>query len=204
MIHPTADVSKHAQVGAGTEIWHQAQVRENATIGANCIVGKGVYIDINVTIGSNVKIQNGALIYNGATIEDGVFIGPYACLTNDKVPRAITRTGHLKKSADWKKGKILVQYGASIGAGAVVLPNVVIGRFAMIGAGAVVTKSVPDHGLVIGNPAKLVGYVCKCGETLIEKSQQDESKLMQCESCGLGYKLHGGKVDTYSKASIRR
>lgn len=166
MIHPTADVSAEAQVGSNTRIWHHAHIREGAVIGCNCIVGKDVYIDAHVSIGNNVKIQNSALIYHGVTIEDGVFVGPRACFTNDRLPRAITPAGMLKSADDWQVGTILVKYGASIGAGAIILPDVIIGRFAMIGAGAVVTHDVPDYGLVLGTPARLVGYVCRCGQCL--------------------------------------
>lgn len=163
IIHPTAEVSAGARIGEGTHIWHQAQVREGATIGQNCILGKGVYVDFDVVVGDNVKIQNGAQVYHGVTLEDGVFVGPLACLTNDRFPRAITEDGGLKGSDDWEVGPILVRRGASIGAGAIVLPGVTIGRFALVAAGAVVTASVPDHGLVIGTPARLAGYVCACG-----------------------------------------
>lgn len=165
-IHPTASVSDRAVIGAGTMIWNQAQVREDAHIGNECIIGKDVYIDFSVSIGDRVKIQNGVLIYHGATIESGVFIGPGVLFTNDKKPRAINPDGTLKGNDDWVVGKIHVSYGASIGAGAVILPDVTIGRFALIAAGAVVTRDVPDHGLVVGNPARLVGYVCKCAERL--------------------------------------
>jgi UDP-2-acetamido-3-amino-2,3-dideoxy-glucuronate N-acetyltransferase len=166
LIHPTAEVSLQAQIGLGTKIWHQAQVREGSVIGNNCILGKDAYIDIDVVIGNNVKIQNGALIYHGVTIEDGVFIGPHACLTNDRYPRAINTEGDLKTDNDWLVEPILVGYGASIGAGAIVIAGVNVGRFAMVAAGAVVTRDVPDHGLVMGIPAYLVGYVCHCGQRL--------------------------------------
>ncbi len=179
MIHPTADVAPNAQIGDGTRIWHHAQVREGARLGRNCIVGKGVYVDFGVSIGNNVKIQNGAFIYHGVTIEDGVFIGPRACLANDKLPRAINPDGSLKQDADWEVGHILVCYGASIGAGAIVLPDVTIGRFAMVGAGALVTKDVPGHGLVVGVPARLVGYVCECGRRLVERQPGG----WWCETC---------------------
>ncbi len=165
-IHPTAEVSPQAELGAGTRIWHQAQVREGACLGRDCIVGKGAYIDFDVKIGNKVKIQNYALIYHGATLEDGVFIGPRACLTNDRLPRAITPDGLLKGDDDWQVGPITVRYGASVGAGAILLPGVSIGRFAMVGAGAVVTHDVPDHALVVGQPARLAGYVCRCGRRL--------------------------------------
>ena len=155
MIHPTAEVSPEARIGEGTRIWHQAQVREGVVIGDNCIVGKGVYIDFDVNVGSNVKIQNGAMLYHGLTVEDGVFIGPQACMTNDEYPRAITPDGQLKGNDDWTVGPIVIRYGASIGACSVILPNVMVGRFALVAAGAVVTRSVPDHGLVVGVPARV-------------------------------------------------
>lgn len=179
MIHATAEVSPDAQIGSGTKIWHQAQVREGVVIGKNCIIGKDVYIDFDVVIGDNVKIQNGALIYHGVTLEDGVFVGPQACLTNDKTPRAITHDGRLKAEDDWTVEPILVRYGASIGAGAIVIPPVTIGRFAMVAAGSVVTKNVPDHGLVMGVPAQLVGYVCPCGHPLM--NLEDTWRCPTCE-----------------------
>jgi UDP-2-acetamido-3-amino-2,3-dideoxy-glucuronate N-acetyltransferase len=165
-IHPSADVSPQATLGPGTRVWHQAQVRERARLGANCIVGKGAYVDFDVQIGDNVKLQNGVYVYHGVTVEDGVFLGPGVILTNDKLPRAINPDGGLKSDADWEVSPILIRCGASIGAGAVVLPGVTVGRFALVGAGAVVTRDVPDHGLVYGNPARLQGYVCRCARPL--------------------------------------
>jgi len=182
-IHPTADVSPQADVSPGTRIWHQAQVRERARIGDNCIVGKGVYIDFGVTIGSNVKIQNGVYIYHGVTVEDGVFLGPGVILTNDKLPRAINPDGSLKADADWEVSAVLIRRGASIGAGSVVLPGVIIGEFAMVGAGSVVTHDVPAYGLVYGNPARLHGYVCRCGQPLTEL----ENNQWKCEGCNERY-----------------
>lgn len=189
MIHPTADVSPEASIGQGTVIWHQAQVREGAQIGKNCIIGKGAYVDFGVAIGDNVKVQNGAFIYHGATIEDGVFVGPNACLLNDRLPRAVTPAGTLKEESDWTVGQIRVRYGASLGAGAIVLPGVSIGRFAMVGAGAVVTRDVPDHGLVAGNPARLFGFACRCGQRLIETSRQERQSTGHCPLCKLDYTL---------------
>jgi UDP-2-acetamido-3-amino-2,3-dideoxy-glucuronate N-acetyltransferase len=191
MIHPTADVSPQAQIGEGTRVWHDVQIRERAKIGRNCILGKNVYIDFEVSIGDHVKIQNNSSVYHGVTIEDGVFIGPHVCLTNDKFPRAITPTGTLKGGEDWEVGRILVKYGASLGAGAVIVTGVVIGRFALVGAGAVVTKDVPNHGLVVGNPAVLVGYVCKCGRRLepLEEQPDPRAQAMRCNSCGLEYSV---------------
>ena len=181
-IHPTAEVSPLATIGEGTKIWHQAQVRERARIGRSCVIGKGAYIDFDVVIGDQVKIQNGAFIYHGATIEDGVFVGPHACLTNDKLPRAITPDGELKRDADWEVGKILVQYGASIGAGAIILPGVTVGRFAMVGSGAVVTRDVAAHALVVGNPARQVGFVCACGQRLESVSRHGEAERQAADA----------------------
>lgn len=165
-IHSTAIVSPQATIGEGTRIWADVQVRERVSIGRNCIVGHACYIDAGVTVGDNVKIENAANVFAGVTLEDGVFIGPQVCLTNDKVPRAITSSGRLKTTDDWQIRPTLVRHGAALGAGSVVLPGLTVGRWAMVAAGAVVTRSVPDHGLVVGNPARLIGYVCACGQRL--------------------------------------
>lgn len=182
-IHPTADVSKQAKLGDNAKVWHQCQIRENARIGSNCILGKNVYIDHNVAMGSNVKVQNNASIYSGSKIEDGVFIGPNVCLANDKAPRAIKKNGKLKTDKDWSVGSIIVKKGASIGAGSVILPDVVIGRFAMVGAGSLVAKSVPDYALVYGNPAKLMGYVCICGAKIAKIEEKGKNLILHCSKC---------------------
>ncbi|MEM4761358.1 MAG: acyltransferase, partial [Thermofilum sp.] len=157
-IHPTAVVEEGAVIGEGTRIWHFAHVRRGARIGSRCNIGKDVYIDENVVIGNGVKIQNGVSVYRGVTLENNVFVGPYAVFTNDKYPRAF--------STDWVVVPTLVKEGASIGANATIVCGVTIGRYAMVAAGSVVTKDVPDHGLVMGNPARLVGFVCYCGRPL--------------------------------------
>ncbi len=185
-IDESADVSPEATVGAGTSVWHLARVRERASIGSGCIVGTGVYVDCDVVIGSNVKIQNQALIYRGVTLEDGVFIGPQACLTNDRIPRAINPDGSLKNEDDWQVGPILVRQGASIGAGAVLLPGVTVGRYAMVAAGAVVSRDVPEHALVVGVPAKVRGHVCVCGVRLDETVDP-----ARCPKCGRLYESAG-------------
>jgi UDP-2-acetamido-3-amino-2,3-dideoxy-glucuronate N-acetyltransferase len=163
MIHPTAMIEPGAIVRAETRIWHHTHVREHAIIGRECILGKGVFIDRGVRVGDRVKIQNYACLYHGSIIEDGVFIGPHVILTNDRLPRAITPLGVLKTDDDWQCGATRIGTGASLGAGVVILPGLSVGAWAMIGAGAVVTADVPPHGLVVGNPARLIGSVCACG-----------------------------------------
>lgn len=184
-IHPTADISPEARIGEGTRIWHEVQVREGAVLGRNCILGKGVYVDFGVRMGDNVKVQNRASIYHGVTLENGVFVGPHVVFTNDKLPRAINPDGSLKSDEDWEVGEILVKEGAALGAGAIIVAGVSIGRFAMVGAGAVVTRDVPDHGLVYGNPARLAGYVCEYGHRLEQTSERrDGGTLWRCPTCG--------------------
>ena len=162
-VHPTAEVSKDAKIGKNVKIWHYSQIREGVEVGKNSLFGKNVYVDFKVKIGKNCKIQNNCSIYHGTTIEDGVFIGPHVVFTNDKNPRAININGTLKTADNWQIGRILVKQGASIGANSVILPNVTIGRFAMVGSGSVVTKNIPDFALVFGNPAKIRGKVNKQG-----------------------------------------
>ncbi len=181
-IHPLAVVDEGAKIGSGTRIWHFAHVRGTATIGKGCNIGKDVYIDADVVIGNNVKIQNGVSVYHGVTIEDDVFCGPHMTFTNDMYPRAFGES--------WDVSKTRVKKGASIGAHATIICNTTLGEYCMIGSGAVVTRDVPAHGLVVGNPARLVGFVCKCGQPLSEKvSQDDESITMRCSKCKTQLKL---------------
>lgn len=196
-IHPTAEVSSQATVGAGTRIWRQAHVREHARIGENCIIGKGAYIDAHVQIGSCVKIQNHASVFEGVTLEDGVFIGPHVCFTNDLIPRAITPDGKLKTTDDWQITPTLVKYGASIGAGSVILCGVTIGTFALIGAGSMVTRDVPPHALVFGNPARLHGYVCRCAHRLSGLHEQNGQLIGWCATCKQECVIPGGSSQHY-------
>jgi UDP-2-acetamido-3-amino-2,3-dideoxy-glucuronate N-acetyltransferase len=187
-IHPTADVSPKATIGENSSIWHQCQVREDAHIGQNCILGKGVFVDAGVSIGNHVKIQNYVSVYHGVTLEDGVFVGPHVCFTNDLQPRAINPDGSLKSADDWILSKTLVQRGAALGANSTIRCGISIGEWAMVGAGSVVTRDVPPHGLVYGNPARLHGYVCPCGAQLLQQSQtgEGEERLITagCPQCG--------------------
>jgi len=172
-IHDTAEVSKEAEIGKGTKIWNQAQVREGVVIGENCIISKNVYIDENVHIGSRVKIQNNVNVYHGVTVEDDVFLGPSMTFTNDMYPRAF--------NSDFEVSETLVKKGASIGANATIRCGITIGEYATIGSGSVVTKNVPSHALMIGNPAHQAGWVCKCGFKLDQNGK--------CTKCGEEYDL---------------
>jgi UDP-2-acetamido-3-amino-2,3-dideoxy-glucuronate N-acetyltransferase len=191
VIHPSADVSPNATIGNGTRVWHGVQVREDAAIGDECIIGKNVYIDFGVQIGNRCKIQNNVSIFHGATLEDGVFVGPHACITNDRLPRAITPNGELKQSDDWEVGPVLLRYGSSLGAGAIVLPGVTVGKFALVGSGAVVTRDVPDHGLAVGNPARLIGFVCACGGRLAFESPLHDARAAEANSVWSTLQGHG-------------
>ena len=156
MIHESAYVEENVEIGDGTNIWHFVHVRKNAKIGKKCNIGKSVFIDTNVMIGDNVKIQNFATLYHGLTVGNDVFIGPHVCFTNDLYPRAQI----------WDDNRLVetkILDGASIGANSTIIAGITIGKYAMVGAGAVVTKDVPDHALVVGNPARIVGSVDKDG-----------------------------------------
>lgn len=182
-IHPTAEVSAEAKIGEGTSIWHQSQVRPGAKIGQNCILGKGVFIDVDVVVGDNVKIQNYVSVYHGVTLEEGVFIGPHVCFTNDLRPRAINPDGSLKSASDWVLSETRIRRGAALGANSTIRCGVTIGQWAMVGSGSVVTRDLPDYALAFGNPARIRGFVCPCGEQLEETSRTDAGVAMTCRRC---------------------
>lgn len=167
MIDRDAVVDPDVQIGPGTKVWEEVRIREGATIGSDCVIGRGVYIDAGVPIGDRVKIQNNALVYHGVSVASAVFIGPAAVLTNDRAPRSVASDGSLAGAEDWTLTETLLDEGCSVGAGAVVVAGNDIGRYAMVGAGSVVTHAVPPHALVAGNPARRLGWVCRCGQRLV-------------------------------------
>ncbi len=182
-IKDTAQVAESAQLGDGTTIWELAQVRENATLGAGCIVGRGAYVGSGVVMGDNCKLQNYALVYEPATLGNGVFVGPAAVLTNDQYPRSVDPEGKLKRGADWVPVGVEVGEGASLGARSVCVAPVKVGPWALVAAGAVVTRDVPAYALVVGVPAKRIGWVGKAGVRL--EAQEDGS--WRCPQTGEVY-----------------
>ncbi len=179
-IHPSSIVEAGAVVGAGTRIWHFCHIMPGATLGRNCNLGQNVFVASNVSIGNNVKIQNNVSVYEGVTLEDDVFCGPSCVFTNVKTPRSAYPRN---TSSDYQK--TVVKKGASIGANATILPGVTIGEYALIGAGALISKDVPKHAVVIGNPPRIHGWICKCGST-ISKSGMREIKCMYCGDSDTG------------------
>jgi UDP-2-acetamido-3-amino-2,3-dideoxy-glucuronate N-acetyltransferase len=171
--HPTAVIEEGADIGAGTKVWHHSHVRNGATIGQDCVMGKNVFIDEGAVIGNRVKIQNNVSVYRGVHLEDEVFLGPSAVLTNDLFPRAV--------NPDWKIVPTYLRRGASIGANATIVCGIEIGEWAMVGAGAVVTRDVQAQSLVLGNPARHSGWVCRCGQLL---SRAEDMPLTECLACG--------------------
>jgi UDP-2-acetamido-3-amino-2,3-dideoxy-glucuronate N-acetyltransferase len=189
-VAPTADVDEGAVLGAGTTVWHLAQIRENARLGRGCIVGRGAYVGPGVIIGDYVKLQNYALVYEPARLEDGVFIGPAVVLTNDTYPRSTDVAGKVKRPADWTAEGVVVREGASLGARAVVVAGRVIGRWALVAAGAVVTRDVPDFALVAGVPARRIGWVGRAGEPLVPDGQG----RWRCPQTGETYREQDGTL----------
>lgn len=183
-VHDTADVAASAHIAEGTKVWHYAQIREDASIGRNCIVGRGAYIGSGVEVGENCKIQNYALVYEPARLGRGVFIGPAVVLTNDHFPRAINADGTPKSADDWEHVGVDIHEGASIGASATCVAPVTIGRWALVGSGSVVIKDVPAFALVVGSPARRVGWVGTAGHPL---SPNDDG-LWECPVTGALYR----------------
>lgn len=171
--HETAVVEPGAHIGPGTQIWHHSHVRAGSTIGADCTISKNVYVDQGVTIGDRVKIQNNVSVYVGVTIEDGAFVGPSVVFTNDLFPRA--------GSDHWQVTPTTVRTGASIGANATIVCGVELGAWSLVGAGSVVLHSVESQEVVAGNPARRIGWVCRCGRALSKSSERPAQ--LECAIC---------------------
>jgi len=184
-IHQTADVDDGVIVGDDVKIWHHVHVRSGAEIGSGSIIGRGAYIGAGVQIGNNCKIQNYALVYEPAHLEDGVFVGPAAVLTNDLFPRAVTPSMAIKDGSDWEAVGVTIRQGASIGARAVCIAPMTVGKWAMVAAGAVVSKDVPDFALVVGVPARQIAWVGKQGRRLEEAG----AGIFECPVDGTQYRL---------------
>ncbi|WP_028188828.1 acyltransferase [Salinispora pacifica] len=177
-IAESAEVAPAARLGARSRIWHHSQVDAGVRIGEDCVLGKGVHVASAAVIGNRVKIQDGCGVF-GATLEDGVMLAPGVYLLEDQAPRAVNPSGHLKGRKDWRRDPVTIRYGATIGANSVIAPGVTIGRYALVGIGSVVGHDVPDHGLVMGNPARQLGWSCMCGHRL--------NDTLACPSCGRLY-----------------
>ncbi|MCX7724109.1 MAG: N-acetyltransferase [Thermodesulfovibrio sp.] len=175
--HETAVIDEDVEIGEGSKIWHFSHILKGSKIGKNCIIGQNVTIGPDVKVGNKCKIQNNVSVYKGVTLEDEVFCGPSCVFTNVYNPRAFIERKHEFKST-------IVKKGATIGANATIVCGISIGKYALIGAGAVVNRDVPDYALVVGVPAKQIGWVCKCGTTL-----KKENNLFKCDYCGNEYML---------------
>jgi len=183
--HESAYIDENVEIGEGTKIWHFSHIQSGARIGKFCVIGQNVNIGNNVVIGNYVKIQNNVSVYEGVTLEDYVFCGPSMVFTNILNPRCL----YPQKGSEYYV-KTLVKYGASLGANCTIVCGVTIGKFAFVGAGAVVTKDVPDYGLVVGNPAKLIGWMSEAGEKLLF----DKDGFAFCKKSNKKYQLKNGIV----------
>ncbi|MCJ7721920.1 N-acetyltransferase [Candidatus Bathyarchaeota archaeon] len=177
----TSVVDKSAVIGKGTRVWNFVHIRENAEIGKKCVLADYVYVGRGVKVGNNVKLENRATVYEGVTIEDKVFVGPHVTFTNDFIPRSF--------NTDWKILPTLVQEGASIGAGTVIVCGTTIGEYALIGAGSVVTDDIPSNALAYGNPARVRGFVCRCGRKIETQEKNEKTVLMVCPCCKERYMI---------------
>ncbi len=197
-VHPGAEIEPDVEVGAGTAIWADVHVRAPSRIGAECIIGERTYIAYGVEIGDRVKLNASVYVCTAVTIESGVMVGAGTVFTNDRYPRATTPDlARLRGSGpDERTLPTRVAEGASIGAGSVIGCDLTVGRFAMVGMGSVVTRSVPDFHLVVGNPARSVGAVCRCGEPVARFAVGRPARVpsVACAACGLCYSIAAGVV----------
>lgn len=175
-VHESSYIDEPCNIGTGTKVWHFSHVMSNCSIGKNCNIGQNVFIASGVKIGNNVKIQNNVSVYSGVECEDDVFLGPSCVFTNVINPRSF-----IEKKSEYKK--TIIGKGASLGANCTIVCGNTIGNYALIGAGAVITKNVPDYAVVVGNPAKIIGWVCKCGETLERKKDCTKEDIYVCPKC---------------------
>jgi UDP-2-acetamido-3-amino-2,3-dideoxy-glucuronate N-acetyltransferase len=182
-IHTSSYVDEGASIGPGTKIWHFCHVMSDAKIGANCNLGQNVFIGSGVKIGDNVKIQNNVSVYTGVVLEDDVFLGPSMVFTNVDTPRS-----HVNRKDEFLT--TFVKRGATVGANATIICGVTLGMYAFVGAGSIVTRDVPDYGLVFGNPARLQGWMCACGERL-DLPAQGDGVFATCTRCNASYLLDG-------------
>ncbi len=203
-IHPTAIIEPNVSIGRNTSIWDNVHIRHSTRIGDDCIIGEKTYVAYGVTIGDRVKINAFVYICNAVTIERGVMIAAGTVFTNDRFPRATTPDlKHLRSSEpDEHTLPTLVREGATIGAQATIGCDLTIGRFAMVGMGSVVTRDVPDFNLVIGNPARTIGYVCACGLPLTDRATGLLHTLSEvsCRGCGARYEIEGTAVAALTTA----
>jgi UDP-2-acetamido-3-amino-2,3-dideoxy-glucuronate N-acetyltransferase len=186
-IHPTAIVDAGARIGDGTKVWHWVHVSGGARIGANCVLGQNVFVANDVVIGNNVRIQNNVSVYDAVTLEDDVFCGPSMVFTNVYNPRS-----HVSRKNDYRR--TLVKRGTSIGANATIVCGVTLGEYAFIGAGAVVNTDVLPYALMVGVPAKRIGWMCQCGERL-----PSGKRLAQCRKCGERYRPSAKQCERIAK-----
>ena len=184
--HESSYVDDGAEVGAGTRIWHFTHVMSGARIGRGCNIGQNVVVSQDVVVGDNAKIQNNVSLYTGVELEDDVFCGPSTVFTNVINPRS-----HVSRKHEYQR--TLVKRGATLGANCTIVCGHTIGRYAFVGAGAVVTRDVPDHALVVGNPARITGWVCACGIKLASGIRPPDHAV--CKSCGSKYDAGTGGLE---------
>ena len=205
-IHPTAIIEPGVSLGPGTSVWDSVHIRHGAVLGAQCIVGEKTYIAYDVKIGHRVKLNAMVYVCYGVTIEDGVMISAGTVFTNDVFPRATTPDlAELRSSdPDDETQQTVVAAGATIGAGCTIGSNLRIGRFAMVGMGSVVTRDVADFHLVVGNPARSIGAVCRCGHPIARwpAATPPEALSAECQKCGAAYEIAGGVVTESSAAAV--